>query len=351
MSKHGLRTLFLVLSVSLGCFLRPTLVWAQVATPAQREAVQHLLLQKHVNGLALINGPGDHPEVVSNQVTRDSQQVVRTNRVIPIASFQKLMTGVAINQLVLSGKLALSTPLSAFYPQVANGSQITIGRLMMHTSGLRNVPGKLAAPLEDEAAQRQYMLKHYRSTGKFSWCYSDVDFSFLAAVIHRTTRQSYQNYLADKVSRPLGVRVEFADHLTNGHWVTQAMGKKQGWSTLQKRMSKELGAGDILCTPVAYWYFLYRGVLDNPTMLAQYTNRQAAGETYFGGAYIEAPYLHANGYLSGYSCTFYSNWESRQTVMLFANNLSYHELRVVNSQLVHAYFDDHRTEQKQINAE
>jgi CubicO group peptidase (beta-lactamase class C family) len=351
MSKHGLRALLLVLSVSLGCFLRPTLAWAQEATPTQKAAVQRLLRRKHVNGLALINGPGDYPEVIGNRVTKKPRQVVRPNRLIPIASFQKLMTGVAVNQLALSGKLALSTPLSAFYPQVANGSQITIGRLMMHTSGLRNVPGKLAAPLKDEGTQRRYTLKHYRSTGKLRWCYSDVDFSFLAAIIHQTTEQSYQDYLADKVLGPLGVRVTFADQLKNGHRVTQTMGRKQGWSTLQKRMSTELGAGDILCTPVAYWHFLYRGVLDNPTMLAQFTNQQAAGETYFGGAYIEAPYLHANGYLSGYSCTFYSNWESRQTVMLFASNLSYHELRAVNSQLVHAYFNDHRTEQKQINAQ
>jgi CubicO group peptidase (beta-lactamase class C family) len=351
MSKHGLRTLLLVLSVSLGCFLRPTLVRAQEATPTQRAAVQRLLRRKHVNGLALINGPGDRPEVVSNQVTKDSHQVVRPDCLIPIASFQKLMTGVAVNQLALTGKLALSTPLSAFYPQVANGSQITIERLMMHTSGLRNVPGKLAAPLKDEGAQRRYTLKHYRSTGKFSWCYSDVDFSFLAAIIHQTTRQSYQGYLAERVLGSLGVRVKFADQLKNGHRVTQTMGRKQGWSTLQKRMATELGAGDVLCTPLAYWHFLYRGVLDNPTMLAQFTSRQAAGETYFGGAYVEAPYLHANGYLSGYSCTFYSNWESRQTVMLFTNNLSYHELRAVNSQLVHAYFSDHRTEQKQINAQ
>lgn len=351
MTKHGLRTLFLVLCISVGCFLQPTMAQAQMATPAQRAAVQRLLRRKHVNGLALINGPGDRPEVVSNQVTKDSRQVVRANRLILIAFFQKLMTGVAINQLVLSGKLTLSTPLSAFYPRVANGSQITIERLMMHTSGFRNVSSKLAAPLKDEGAQRRYTLKHYRSTGKFSWCYSDVDFSFLAAIIYRTTRHSYQDYLADQVLGPRGVRVKFANQLKNGHRVTQVMGRKQGWSALQRRMSTELGAGDILCTPVAYWHFLYRGVLDNPTMLAQFTNRQAAGETYYGGAYIEAPYLHANGYLSGYSCTFYSNWESRQTVMLFANNLSYHELRTVNSQLVHAYFGDHRTEQKQINAQ
>ena len=37
--------------------------------------------------------------------------------------------------------------------------------------------------------------------------------------------------------------------------------------------------------------------------------------------------------------------------MLFANNLSYAQLRAINSQLYHAYFGDYREEQATINAD
>ena len=70
-----------------------------------------------------------------------------------------------------------------------------------------------------------------------------------------------------------------------------------------------------------------------------------------GGTYIEPPYLHVNGYLAGYSCTLYSNYQQKRTIMLFANNLSYAQLRAINSQLYHAYFGDYREEQATINAD
>ena len=91
-------------------------------------------------------------------------------------------------------------------------------------------------------------------------------------------------------------------------------------------MSPELGAGDIFCSPNDYWRFYNRVVLGNPDLLASFLAKRdpTGAETYFGGTYLEGPYLHANGYLAGYSCSLYSNYHRQQTMMFFANNISYH---------------------------
>lgn len=344
------RGLLIIVGLIIG--LVPIVGHAQPATHQQRVEVKRVLQRNHVNGLALVNGTGDQPRVINNRETNNADQLVKANRLIPIASFQKAMTGVAIEKLILDGKLTLGALLSQFYPAVPNGSQITVERLMMHTSGLRNRPESKSPVLKTEQAQLASVLRHYRSTGDFTWHYSDIDFSFLAGIIHLASGEAYRTYLTKRVLSPLGVRVKFAGQLKDSRTVTQAVHHHQSWTQLQRLMGNELGAGDILCTPNDYWRFLERGILSNQAMLSQFTTRQNPnGETYFGGIYLESPYLHANGYLSGYSCTFYSDWTTHQTIMLFANNLSYHQLRAINSQLVHAYFGRYQEEQKEINAE
>lgn len=311
--------------------------------------IRQVLQENGVNGIVLVNGSPQRAQVVGNQTTSDPQQVVQANRLFPIASFQKLMTGMAIMHLVDQGRLSLTTPLSCYLPRVAHAHQISIERLMMHMSGLDNQSVPLKRPLRGTAAQEEYLLHHYSSSGQFTWNYADIDFSILAMVVRRCSRQSYLRFLNDRVLHPAGVQVKLYNQVRPGQ-VTRSMGTGD-WNGLQVAMSTELGAGDVFCTPQDYWRFYHQCLLKRPRWLHQFVAKQSPDgkETYFGGTYIEPPYLHANGYLDGYSCTLYSNYRTQQTIMLFANNLSYHQLRVLSGQLYHAYFGDYREEQPQIN--
>lgn len=327
-----------------------TNIAASEATSQQQQAIRRVLADNKVNGVVLVNGKGNRAKVISNQETTDEDKQVRANRLFPVASFQKLMTGIAIMTLVKDHKLSLNTPLSRYQPHIPHASQITVNRLMTHTSGLHTKREEIKQPLTSERVQLKYALQHVNSTGKFKWHYDDLDFVMLAAIIHWTSHQSYRHYLTAKVLKPAGVNVKFYNQVKSSQ-VTQVISKKYQWSTLQLAMSKELGSGEVFCTPLDYWKFFNRGLLDKPARLAQFTSgRVGAGETYFGGVYLEGPYLHANGYLKGYSCTFYNNYHTRQTVMLFANNLSYRRLRKLNAQLYRAYYGEYHQEQKKINA-
>lgn len=348
MTKHKWRLVILVV------FLLAALHSGLTAKAASRRAVddrvEQVLKANKVNGIVLVDGTAKHPHVISNRVVSNQQQVVKPTRLIPIASFQKLMTGIAVEDLVMAGKLSLATPLVKYLPQVGNADQVTVEKLMMHTSGLVNSTTPLQRPLRGEKAQLKYSLNGCRSNGKFSWHYADLDYVLLAKVIHQASHQSYRRYLLTRVVRPAGIKLKFYDQVKKDQ-VTLAIGKQRTWKKLQLAMSTELGAGDVLCTPVDYWRFYHQVLLDNPDLLKQFLAKKnpTGAETYFGGTYIEAPYLHANGYLAGYSCSFYSNYESKRTLMFFANNVSYKKLRTLNSQLHHAYFGDYLEEQATIN--
>ena len=76
--------------------------------------------------------------LLRNKLTTNPAQVVAPNALFPIGSLQKLITGVAVYQLVQKGKLKWEMPLSKYYPQIQGSNQITLQQLMAHTSGLQN---------------------------------------------------------------------------------------------------------------------------------------------------------------------------------------------------------------------
>jgi len=55
-----------------------------------------------------------------------------------IGSITKMFTAIMVFQLIEEHKLALSTPLSLYFPQIPNSAKITIANLLSHRSGLYN---------------------------------------------------------------------------------------------------------------------------------------------------------------------------------------------------------------------
>ena len=80
----------------------------------------------HINGKILVNGKRDQPVVLRNKLTTNPAQGVAPNALFPIGSLQKLITGVAVYQLVQKGKLKWEMPLSKYYHQIQGSDQITL---------------------------------------------------------------------------------------------------------------------------------------------------------------------------------------------------------------------------------
>lgn len=329
----------LMTSVAVVDLPRPTaaLASSHQATTDSQQQLKQLLHQHHINGIILINGTHQQPTVISNHSLRGHAGTVKADQLFPIASLQKLMTGLAIMQLVDQGQLSLTSSVSDFYPSIVFSNQITIQQLMMHHSGLRDLNKLPANNLKTEKQRLQFGQDNFQSTGNFNWTYADSDFVLLAGIIRQVSGQSYARYLRTKV-----LPKKVSRHFQPLQAVRQSAvpTANLSWSNLLTKMAIVPGSGDYFMTPRAYWQFVMQRLLDQPEVMQQFANQQriCGQETYFGGIYINQPIIHANGNFGNYSCAMYANYQQRKMVMIFADNLPYPQLRQINQQLFKEYF-------------
>lgn len=95
------------------------------------ERFRKFLKKDKINGLILITDNNQQRyKVIKNKLSNiNSKYEVQPNRYFPIASLQKIMTGMLIYDLVKENKLSWNTDLSRFYPNVKNSNKIKIRRL------------------------------------------------------------------------------------------------------------------------------------------------------------------------------------------------------------------------------
>jgi D-alanyl-D-alanine carboxypeptidase len=130
-----------------------------------------------------------------------------------IGSMNKMLTAVAILQLVEAGELKLTAPLGTYLPDYPNrdvATKVTIGHLLTHTGGTGDIFGP-----EFEARRKQLRaladyVKLYGKRGlNFEpgsrWAYSNYGFILLGAVIEEVTGQSYYDYVQAHIHAPAGM--------------------------------------------------------------------------------------------------------------------------------------------------
>lgn len=297
--------------------------------------LQAYLHDHHINGIILVNGKKDQPVVLRNKLTTNPAQVVTPNALFPIGSLQKLITGVAVYQLVQKGELKWSTPLSKYYPQIQGSDQITLQQLMTHTSGLQNDGALPKKTLNNEQSQERFFLHHFKNTANHDWNYQDIDFEILGAIIRQRTHGGYYHYIKKTILKPLN------HHQLKPRKVLQTMQPGMTWQMLSQAASSEIGAGDLLLSPLNYWNFIYHGVLSKPKLIKNFANQpKSQREAYFGGIYFQGTVIRANGSEPGYNCCFFADYKTKRTLMLFTNNIDYQTLRQTAEELYEIYYGE-----------
>lgn len=125
-----------------------------------------------------------------------------------IGSVTKMFTAVMIYQLIDEGRLTLDTPLSGFFPRVANAERITVRDLLGHTSGV----GEYAAGLDRRAPMtREALVARIESLpASFEpgarWQYSNTNFTLLGFILESVTGSTYEAQLQRRVVRRAGLR-------------------------------------------------------------------------------------------------------------------------------------------------
>ena len=130
-----------------------------------------------------------------------------------IGSMNKMVTAVAILQLVEAGKVRLAAPLGTYlrdYPNRDVASKVTIHQLLTHTGGTGDIFGPDFDAHRNELRTLDDYVKLYgKRQLEFEpgtrWAYSNYGFILLGAVIERVTGHSYYDYVHAHIYAPAGM--------------------------------------------------------------------------------------------------------------------------------------------------
>ncbi|MGC3947611.1 MAG: serine hydrolase domain-containing protein [Chryseolinea sp.] len=122
-----------------------------------------------------------------------------------IASVSKTFTAAAIVMLNNKGQLSYSDMLSKFVPGFPSGDSISIAHLLLHQSGISDIDYDryaLDRLSSDELLATLKSKPLYFKPGT-NFRYSNSGYFILAHIIEKVSGQSYENFLADNIFRPL----------------------------------------------------------------------------------------------------------------------------------------------------
>ncbi len=124
-----------------------------------------------------------------------------------IGSCTKDFTAVAIFQLVDHGKLSLDDKITRWFPEApADKREITVAQLLDHTAGFAQYSGGDFDAVTRDQFIAHMMASKLRSVPGAEEHYSNPGYGLLAAIIEKTNGQSYDEYVRDHITAPLGLQ-------------------------------------------------------------------------------------------------------------------------------------------------
>ncbi|KRG65851.1 beta-lactamase [Stenotrophomonas terrae] len=146
---------------------------------------------------------------VSGLANVENQIAATRSTLFPINSATKAFTGVAMMQLVEAGQVDLDAPISTYLQQLPSAWQgIRVRQLLAHTSGLPDIVdgnGLVGGGSEAQAWQRVEQLPMQAAPGA-QFVYNQTNYALLARIIAQCSGGSYEDYLAARQFKPLGMR-------------------------------------------------------------------------------------------------------------------------------------------------
>jgi D-alanyl-D-alanine carboxypeptidase len=166
-------------------------------------------------------------------------------------STTKVVTAVAVMQLVERGQIGLDAPLSRYFAQHPYGGGVTVRQLLAHTSG---VPAPMPldwfavgdAAFDRDRELQRLLARHPRprhAPGQ-RYCYSNLGYWLLEKVVERASGQDYAAYVDGNVFRPLGLTAAAARFAPDGPG-DLAVGHARRFSAVTWVLK--------LMTPSGYW--------------------------------------------------------------------------------------------------
>src|SRR5207244_4067380 len=162
--------------------------------------------------------PGVAVAIVSKgNVTRRGYGFANLEHMVPVTdetifqsgSLGKMFTATAVMLQVEDGKLALSDPVTKFFPDAPTSwRDITVRHLLTHTSGIPDYTTSTfdyrKAWTEDPVADMAFAPALEFPPGS-RWNYSNTGYALLGFIVHKVSGQFYGDVLKERVFKPLGM--------------------------------------------------------------------------------------------------------------------------------------------------
>ncbi len=196
-----------------------------------------------------------------------------------IGSLSKLLTAVMVLQLVDEGALALDTPISRWFPSLAQAERITVEQLLSHRSGIGDIKDlpDFDRHWQFEPRSENELLKAIGSLPRAfepneRAAYNNSGFLLLSFIVEKAGGLAYAQALERRLVQPLGLRETGFDArpgLQPGQAISYRwMGR---WEAVRATdPSVPLGSGGVLSSPrdlVSVVRALFEGQLLRPATL------------------------------------------------------------------------------------
>jgi D-alanyl-D-alanine carboxypeptidase len=179
---------------------------------------------------------------------------------VRIASISKVFTAVVVMQLVEEGRITLDTPVSEWFPElVPDGDQITVRRLLNHTTGLydyledRQFLNKAFQKPDyrwDPAELVSYAVQHksaFPPGMHNAWDYSSTNYVILGMIVEQVTGNSLAAEMRARIFEPLELHRTFfvPDEQVDGQ---QARGYRMSYDQTHVSLSFAFATANIVST-------------------------------------------------------------------------------------------------------
>jgi D-alanyl-D-alanine carboxypeptidase len=204
--------------------------------------VQDYIHKKQIPGLALLVVKNGKIEIEKGYgfANLEHQVPVKPETIFQSGSMGKQFTATAVMLLVEQGKIHLDDPIGKYLKVPDAWNELTVRRMLSHTSGLDDYPDNF--DFRKDYTEDQLLEIVGKQPLKFAagtqWEYSNLAFLTLGILIHKVSGQFYGDFLKEHVWQPLGMNstriISEEDIIPNraaGYRLVNGQWKNQEWVT------------------------------------------------------------------------------------------------------------------------
>jgi CubicO group peptidase (beta-lactamase class C family) len=183
------------------------------AIAAARSELERQAAEDKFSGAVLIAKDGQPVfEAAYGYADRENRITNTVDTKFRFGSMGKMFTGVAVLQLVQSGKIQLEDPIAKYLPDYPNQevAGVTMYQLLTHTGGTGDIfSPEYEAHREELKELKDYVALYGKRGVEFKpgtdWNYSNYGFVLLGRIIEVVSGQSYYDYVRAHIFEPAGM--------------------------------------------------------------------------------------------------------------------------------------------------